>query len=192
MIQTQPNFVDTIITSDEIWCFAYDPETKRPSAEWVGENSPRSQKWRFQKLKVKTMLIVFFYYEGIVHREFIPEGSKVNGAFYQSVLDHLCKKIARVRLSLWKDRSFFLLHDNVTAHSAAINTQFLARKMVLVLSHFPYSPDLSPLDYFMFPKLKMELKGDRFASIEEIFEVVTRNLNLISMNNFSNAMGKLE
>jgi hypothetical protein len=32
-------FWENIITSDEICCFAYDPATKRQSAEWVGRNS---------------------------------------------------------------------------------------------------------------------------------------------------------
>jgi hypothetical protein len=32
--------------------------------------------------------------------------------------------------------------------------EFLARKQVCKLNHSPYSPDLSPCDYFLFPKLK--------------------------------------
>ena len=30
-------FWENIITGDETWCFAYDPATKRQSAEWVGQ-----------------------------------------------------------------------------------------------------------------------------------------------------------
>ena len=30
-------FWENIITGDETWCFAYDPATKRQSAEWVGK-----------------------------------------------------------------------------------------------------------------------------------------------------------
>jgi len=40
MINGDKNFLDKIITGDESWCFAYDPETKRQSSEWVGEHSP--------------------------------------------------------------------------------------------------------------------------------------------------------
>ncbi|EFN62152.1 hypothetical protein EAG_14509, partial [Camponotus floridanus] len=32
----------------------------------------------------------------------------------------------------------------------------------------PYSPDLAPCDFFLFPKLKRPMKGTRFATIEEI------------------------
>jgi len=40
----------------------------------------------------------------------------------------------------------------------------------------PYSPDLSPPDYFLFHKLKMKLKGFHFADVVEIQEAVTGEL----------------
>jgi len=54
------NFFNKIITGDETWCFAYDPETKQQSSEWVGETSPRLKKLKFQRSCIKTMLITFF------------------------------------------------------------------------------------------------------------------------------------
>ena len=42
-------FWENIITGDETWCFAYDLATKRQSAEWVGQNSPKPNKLWFQK-----------------------------------------------------------------------------------------------------------------------------------------------
>jgi len=41
MINSEKNFLDKVVTVDESWCFAYDPETKRQSSEWVGEHSAR-------------------------------------------------------------------------------------------------------------------------------------------------------
>jgi hypothetical protein len=32
-----------------------------------------------------------------------------------------------------------------------------------ILDHPPYSPDLAPSDFYLFPKLKKELRGKRFA-----------------------------
>jgi len=37
-------FGENIITGYETWCFANDPATKRQSAEWVGQNSPKPKK----------------------------------------------------------------------------------------------------------------------------------------------------
>jgi hypothetical protein len=39
---------------------------------------------------------------------------------------------------------------------------------MLSLSHPPYSPDLAPANFFLFPKMKMQLKGRRFDTAAEI------------------------
>ena len=161
-------FWENIITGDETRCFAYDPATKRQSAEWVGQNSPKPKKLRFQKSRVKTMLIFFF------HREFVPEGQKVNAEFYVGVLDRLLKKIRRVRTAKLQSSEWFLFHNNVPSDNAAIVNKFLAN--VAVLQNPPYSPDLAPADYFLFPKFKFPLKGRHFQTGEEIQCAVTREL----------------
>jgi len=65
---------------DETWCFACEPETKWQSSEWVGETSSLPKKLKFQTLCIKTMLIIFFDSQGVVHKEFVPErkNSKCN------------------------------------------------------------------------------------------------------------------
>jgi len=44
---------------------------------------------------------------------------------------------------------------------------------VTTLYPYPYSPELSPPNYFLFPKVKMKLKGLHFANVAEIQEAVT-------------------
>ncbi|KAG5320828.1 SETMR methyltransferase, partial [Pseudoatta argentina] len=41
---SDPNFLDKIITGDESWCFQYDPSTKRQSMEWRGRGEGRPTK----------------------------------------------------------------------------------------------------------------------------------------------------
>ena len=41
---------------------------------------------------------------------------------------------------------------------------FFAFEKVKVLNHPPYSPDLSPCDIFLFPRLKKMLSGNKFTS----------------------------
>ena len=40
----------------------------------------------------------------------------------------------------------------------------------------PYSPDLVPCDFWLFPKLKSPLKGKRFQTVNEIQENTTGKL----------------
>ena len=184
-------FWENIITGDETWCFAYDPATKQQSAEWMGKNSSKPKKLRFKKSRVKTTLIVFFYAEGVIHREFVREGQKVNAEFYVGVLDRLLKRIRRVRTAKFQSSEWLLLHDNAPSHNAAIVKKFLANRNVAVFHHPPYSPDLAPAVYFLFPKLKFSVKGRHFQTVEAIQCAVTRELN-ISKTAFLAGMKKLK
>jgi hypothetical protein len=38
--------------------FAYDPETKQQSSEWVGETFHWTKSPKFQRFRIKTMLII--------------------------------------------------------------------------------------------------------------------------------------
>ena len=93
-------------------------------------------------------------------------------------MDRLLKHIQRVRPAAFCSPNFFLLHNNASAHKAASVCQFLTPKKCYNLLYPPYSPDLSPPDYFLFPKLKMKLKGFHFADVVEIQEAVTNELRI--------------
>ncbi|CAH1979499.1 unnamed protein product [Acanthoscelides obtectus] len=56
---------------------------------------------------------------------------------------------------------------NASSHTAQKTRQYLSEENVELLDHPPYSPDLSPNDFFTFPKIKIRLRGHRFQSPEE-------------------------
>jgi len=114
-----------------------------------------------------------------VHKAFLSEGKTVNAEFYRGVMDRFLKRIQRVRPAAFCSRDFFLLHDNVPAHKAASVCQLLTQNNVPNFYHPPYSLDLSPPEYFLFPKLKMKLKGLQFADVAEILEAVTDELKKV-------------
>ncbi|UYV74811.1 hypothetical protein LAZ67_12001104 [Cordylochernes scorpioides] len=51
MTRTDPEWKDEIITGDETWVYGYDPETKRQSAEWRGQDIAPNDFFLFPKLK---------------------------------------------------------------------------------------------------------------------------------------------
>ena len=59
-----------------------------------------------------------------------------------------------------------LLHDNAATRKARTVTEFLDSEKLNVLPHSPFSPDLAPCDYFLFPKLKFHPSGKRYISQE--------------------------
>jgi histone-lysine N-methyltransferase SETMAR len=113
------------------------------------------------------MLIVFFNIRGIVHLEFATKGQTVNAEFYCSVLHRLREDIRQKQPEMWHAGNW-LFHDNASAHRVLVTCEFLAHNSIITLPHLPYSPDLAPCDFFLFPKMKLKLKGRCCDRVEEI------------------------
>jgi len=65
------------------------------------------------------------------------------------------------------------LHDNALAHRAIATQKKLDYLSFQCLDHPPYSPDLAPSDYHLFPGLKKQLKGHFLSDVEVIAAVET-------------------
>jgi hypothetical protein len=72
-IEENPDFLNSVVTSDETWLFQYEPETKRQSMQWKTTHSLRPKRARMSKSKIKTMLVVFFDIQGII-MTYVPPG----------------------------------------------------------------------------------------------------------------------
>jgi hypothetical protein len=53
-----------------------------------------------------------------------------------------------------------------------------------IIPHPPYSPDLAPCDIFLFPKMKLKLKGRRFENIEYIQAELQDMMKMLMQNDF--------
>ena len=51
----------------------------------------------------------------------------------------------------------------------------------------PYSPDLAPCDFWLFPKLR----GCHYETIEEMKEAVTEVIDMLTQKDFNGAVQKL-
>ena len=166
--ENDKEFLSKIITGDESWVNGYDVKTKVQSSQRTSKTSLRPKKARQVRSKIKVLLTFFFFdASGVVHHEYLPEGSTVNQIYYNEVLKRLRDAIRRIRPELRSSGDWFFHHDNAPAHSALRTREFLAKHSITVLSHPPYPPDLAPCDFFLFPMLKRPLKGRRFETIPE-------------------------
>jgi len=114
----------------ETWCFAYDPQTNRQSSERVSETSPRPKKLKFQRSRIKNMLIIFVDSQGAVHREFVPERKAVNAEFYKGIMDRLLKRIQRARPTAFCSRDFSFCTIMLQPTKLQIFANFLPQKMI--------------------------------------------------------------
>ena len=83
-----------------------------------------------------------------------PSGHTATSRFYKnSVLKKVKEFYNKKRPSKgWS--GVHLLHDNASSHKCEVDKSFSASEKVKILNHPPYSPDLSPYDFFLFPRLK--------------------------------------
>ena len=96
--QNGENLLNNIITIDETWVRAYEPELKRQSAEWRHEGSPQSQKFRHNTSPVKLMVILVCDAQGVILCHFVPHGETVNAQYYAEYLqNHLRRAVRRKR-----------------------------------------------------------------------------------------------
>jgi len=105
------------------------------------------------------------------------------GHFYGQVLQRLRDAFRRKRRDKWQGE-WFLHHDNGQSHTSLVVQQFLADKSTPVITQPSYSPDLAPSEFWMFPTLKMGLKGTRFATMEVIKWNATAELRKIPKEAF--------
>ena len=57
--------------------------------------------------------------------------------------------------------------------------------------HCPYSPDLAPCDFCLFPKLKEKLRGCRYETFEEMKEAMSEVIDMLTQEDFYGAFQKL-
>ena len=85
---------------------------------------------------------------------------------------------------MWSSGDWVLHHDHVPAHVVLSVQQFLAKINMMIIPHPPYSPDLAPCDFFLFPHMKCQMKGKCFADVSEVKKKTLEVLNNISIEEF--------
>jgi hypothetical protein len=74
--------------------------------------------------------------------------------------------------------------DNAPCHTSLAILQYLADIKFTVCPHPPYSTDLAPCDFWLFPKIQLTMKGNRFDTIPEIEAATTERLRALRKDDF--------
>jgi histone-lysine N-methyltransferase SETMAR len=102
------------------------------------------------------MVLAFFGSKGLIYTNYVPRGTMVNAKYIVEALGNFVK--------IFKKRPIIAVVEwsalgHAPFHTANIVTDWLAARCIQLLQHPPYSPDLAPADFFLFPKVKKELAG---------------------------------
>ena len=175
---------------DETWIYHFQPDSKAENKVWVSSEGDRPVIARRCKTSKCMLYVIFFDSKGPVLQIPVPKGSSVTGKFYrESVLTRLVFFYQKCRPHTGV-RGIKLLHDNAPAQKSATVQEYLKESGLDVLDHPPYSPDLSPCDFWLFPRLKEMLAWHRFESCCGIGSVVYQCLQHIPKEDFRAAFRK--
>ena len=72
--------------------------------------------------------------------------------------------------ALFKSGQWHFQQDNTPVYKSILVTDYLTKTGIKTVPHHPYSPDLAPWDFWLFPNLR----GCRYETIEEMEEAVTK------------------
>ena len=185
-----PCRLEGIVTGDETWIYHFQPDSKAKNKVWVSSEGDRPVLARRCKTSNRLLYAIFFDSKGPVLLIPVQKGSAVTGKFYrESVLTQLVDFYQK-RRSCTSVRGIKLLHDNAPAHKSAMVQEYLKESGLNVLDHPPYSHDLSPCDFWLFPRLKEMLAGHRFESCCGIGSAVYQCLQHIPKEDYRAAFRK--
>ena len=174
LINSDHAVLDALVTCDESWIYCYDPEAKRQSFQWKHAGSPRSKKARQSKSTHKLLMIPFFDSTGMIYLHWVPTRQTVNKEYYDEVLREFRKRFCWKRPVLFKLGQWHFHQDNAPVHNSILVTDYLTKMGIKTVPQPPYSPDLAPCDFCLFPKIKEKLSGCRYETIEEMKEAVMK------------------
>jgi len=137
--------------------------TRRQSNnEWSGGIAAQpAPKILTAKICWKSSRLDFWDQDGILLIDCLPKGPTINAECYSSLLVQL-KNILEEKRHGKITKAVLFLRDNAPAHRVLATQKKLAYLGFQCLDHPPYSPDLAPSNYHLFPGLKKTIERSPF------------------------------
>jgi histone-lysine N-methyltransferase SETMAR len=170
-----------IVTGDETYFYLDMPESRRSASAWVKKGSPAPKIVKPSMGSKKACYALFFSAEGVIAQVPTPKGATVTGSFYAgTVLPTVLKNFTDKR----GKATMLLHHDNAAAHRSGIVHEFIEQSAIRLLPHPPYSPDISPCDFWLNAFVKEQLAGKSYTSRSALGSGLHQCLKVIPQERF--------
>jgi len=94
--------------------------------------------------------------------------------------------------SVCKRKKIIFHQDSAPVHKSVLAMGKFRDLHYELLEHPPYSPDLAPSDFYLFPKLKLFLAGQRFSSNHDATAAVDGYFADLTKNHYRDEIMALE
>ena len=85
--------------------------------------------------------------------------------------------------TLFKSDQWHFHLDNKPVHNSILITDHVTKMGIKTVRYPPYSPDLAPCDFWLFPKLA----GCRYETIGEMKKAITKAIDTLTQEDFHGA-----
>ncbi|UYV74114.1 hypothetical protein LAZ67_11002156 [Cordylochernes scorpioides] len=157
-------FVNRIVTMDETWGHHFTPESKRQSMQWKHSGTPPPKK---AKTVASARMVM-----GVLLLDFLNKGQTITGNYYANLVKQLREAIEEKRRGRFP-RKIVYHQDNAPIHRLLQAIAAIYDSGFELLPHAPYSPDLTPSDFHLFPHLKKSLSYIHLRTDEENNDAIT-------------------
>ena len=147
----------------------------------------QTQEGQSKKIPAQTFGDPFFDSTGMIYMHWVPTGQTVNKKYYVEFLREFSKRYRRKEPALFKSGQWHFYQYNAPIHNSILITVYLTKMGINTVSHPPYSPDLAPCDFCLFPKLT----DWRYETTEEMKEAVTKLIETLAQEDFHGAFQRL-
>ncbi len=165
-----------VVTMDKSWIYIWDPTMRNQSKEWLRLGEPVPQIPRKTIATAKVMLVSFFDCTGMVYYEFVQRPQTVNQQTFRAIFRRFDAAHHRRRPHSTVRGRHFLHLDNTPSHNATLTLALIDQLGWTRLPQPAYSPDLAPSDFWLCHRLKRNLRGVRFPSLEHLKEAVAEEI----------------
>ena len=109
-----------------------------------------------------------------IHQSSLAKGLGL-GLLGFRVLREFRKRFLGKRPALFKSGQWHFQQDNTPVHNSILVTDYLTKVGIKTVPQPPYSPDLAPVDFCLFSKLR----GCRYETIEEMKEAAMKVIDTL-------------
>ncbi len=177
-----------IVTTDEAWIYVWDPQFRQQAMEWLRPGEQRPQQPRREIATAKIMLVSFFDARGLIYYEYVQRPLTVNQHVFRAIFGHFHQAFLHRRPHSAVRGRRFIHMDNAPAHTANLTRALIQQLGWTQLPHPLYSPDLAPNDFWFYHRLKKNLRGVRFPSVQALKDAVSEQISLIPSREYQHCM----
>jgi histone-lysine N-methyltransferase SETMAR len=162
-----------ILIGDESWFYF----SNNPDHAWVPGGAAIPARPRQTISSPKRMLTVFWSPLGFPLVRMLPKGAHFDTHYFCT---NILAGVDRIRPAATAEearRNVVVHFDNTSPHTATATVNFLSSHRMKRAPHQPFSPDLTPSDFYLFDKLKTALSGAVFEDEHELLDGVMEVLN---------------